>query len=159
MMNRLMQVGLLFALTSSAFAQKPTASAENAGLIFLKGKPAPRENFTVTVYVQTLVPDDKTFRCTVSNVTFEPTARTNWHSHQAGQLLLVTDGTGYTQERGGPIQVLHKGDVIQCKPSVEHWHGASPNRSMTHVAINPNTENGVVIWKKPVTDAEYRQKP
>lgn len=78
-----------------------------------------------------------------------------WHAHQAGQILLVTDGTGYTQEKGKPLQVLYKGDVIVRKPGVEHWHGTAPHSSMTHIAINPNTENGTVNWLKPVTDAEY----
>lgn len=71
-----------------------------------------------------------------------------WHAHQAGQILLVADGTGYTQEKGKPLQVLYKGDVIVRKPGVEHWHG-------THMAINPNRANGIVNWLKPVADAEY----
>jgi quercetin dioxygenase-like cupin family protein len=69
--------------------------------------------------------------------------------------LIVTEGIGYHQERGKPIEVIKKGDVVKCLPNVEHWHGASKNSSMTHIAVNPNTENGVVIWMGPVTDAEY----
>lgn len=136
-------------LAQAAFSQSP---------IFKKGSRGPASSFTGTVWVTQLVPNDSTFQCVVGNVIFEPGARSFWHTHQAGQLLLVIDGNGYTQERGKPLQVLHRGDVITCKPGVEHWHGAAPNSSMTHISINPNTENGVVTWLKPVTDAEYPKK-
>lgn len=125
------------------------------GQIFKKGKRGPADTFTGTVWVSQLVPNDSTFQCVVGNVTFEPGARSFWHTHQAGQLLLVTDGKGYTQERGKPVRLLRKGDVITCKPGVEHWHGAAPGSAMTHISINPNTENGVVTWLRPVSDAEY----
>ncbi|MCE7040400.1 cupin domain-containing protein [Dyadobacter sp. CY312] len=91
----------------------------------------------------------------MGSVTFEKGARSNWHSHPAGQILLVTNGTGYHQQRGKPIEVIKKGDVIKCLPGVEHWHGASKRSPMTHVAVNPNTENGVITWLLPVTDSEY----
>jgi quercetin dioxygenase-like cupin family protein len=128
------------------------------GQVFKKGNRGPATWFTGTVWVNQLVVSDSTFQCGVANVSFEPGARSFWHTHQSGQILLVTDGTGYTQERGKPVQLLHKGDVIICKPGVEHWHGASPSNAMTHIAINPNTENGIVVWLKPVTDTEYPSK-
>ena len=99
--------------------------------------------------------NDSPFNCVMGSVTCEPGARSNWHTHPAGQILLVTEGTGYTQERGKQIQVIHKGDVIKCLPNVEHWHGATPATSMTHIAINPNAEKGVVTWLQKVTDKEY----
>lgn len=136
---------LLFTLSTKAQSTQP----------FNKGSRGSATNFTGKVWVAAMVPYDSTFHCVVANVTFEPGARSNWHTHQAGQILLVTDGSGYTQEKGKPLQVLHKGDVLICKPDVEHWHGATPHSSMTHIAINPNTENGIVNWLKPVTDAEY----
>lgn len=112
-------------------------------------------NFTGTVWVHPLVPKDSIFNIVAGNVTFEPGARSYWHTHNAGQLLLVTDGTGYTQEKGKPIHVFHKGDCITCPPNVEHWHGASPESPMTHIAINPNADKGIVTWLRPVTDLEY----
>jgi quercetin dioxygenase-like cupin family protein len=131
--------------------------SENQNSIFPKGEKAPAEYFTGTVWVRSLVPDDTTFNCLISNVTFEPGARTNWHKHPAGQILLVTEGTGYYQEKGKPIQLLHKGDVVKCLPNVEHWHGASPDSRLTHIAINPNTENGIVVWLRKVSDEEYHK--
>ncbi|MBB6130836.1 (R)-mandelonitrile lyase [Mucilaginibacter lappiensis] len=123
--------------------------------IFPEGERGSAQNFTGTVWVHVLVPNDSTFNCSVGNVTFEPGARSFWHTHQAGQILLVTDGTGYTQEKGKPVKTIHKGDVIICKPGVEHWHGAAPGSAMTHISINTNTQNGVVTWLQSVTDQDY----
>ncbi|GAB4009860.1 hypothetical protein GCM10028808_19470 [Spirosoma migulaei] len=124
-------------------------------VIFPKGDKAPAENFTGTVWVNSLVPDDATYNCVVGSVTFEVGARSNWHSHPAGQLLLITDGTGYYQEKGKPIQLMHKGDVVKCPPNTEHWHGASPQSMMSHISIIPNSEKGIAVWLKKVTDQEY----
>lgn len=132
----------------------PAAAPQNS--VFPKGERAPTANFTGAVYVYPLVKDDATFNCTSSSVTFEPGARSNWHTHPAGQILMVTDGTGYYQEAGQPVRLLRKGDVVQAQPGVKHWHGASPKQGMTHIALNVNTEKGVVTWLQPVTDAEYR---
>jgi quercetin dioxygenase-like cupin family protein len=145
----------LLLLFSAMILLFTSSSKAQSGRIFPKGQRGPATTFTGVVWVTPLVPNDSTFHCLVGNVTFEPGARSYWHTHQAGQILLVIDGEGYTQERGKPVQLLHKGDVITCRPGVEHWHGATPNSSMTHVSINPNAENGVVTWLKPVTDAEY----
>ncbi|SEO93824.1 cupin domain-containing protein [Mucilaginibacter sp. OK283] len=123
-------------------------------IIFSKSTKA-TANFTGTVWVKTLVSLDSTFHCVVGTVTFEPGARSYWHTHNAGQILLVTDGTGYTQQKGKPIRVVHKGDTIICPPNVEHWHGAAPGSSMTHISIIPNADRGVVNWLRPVTDQEY----
>jgi quercetin dioxygenase-like cupin family protein len=104
-----------------------------------------------------LVPNDSVLNCIVGSVTFEPGARSNWHYHPAGQILLVTEGTGYYQEKGTPIRIIRKGDVITCPPYIEHWHGASPGEMMTHIAVNPNTEKGIVIWLQRVSDEEYKK--
>jgi quercetin dioxygenase-like cupin family protein len=90
-------------------------------------------------------------------VVFEPGARNHWHSHPGGQLLLVTDGAGYYQERGKAARRLQKGDVVQIPPDVEHWHGAAPNGRLTHVGIGPNLKKGAATWFGPVTDEEYRE--
>lgn len=117
---------------------------------------APAEHFTGVVWVKTLVPANDLTDCVVSDVTFEPGARNNWHTHPNGQILVVTAGTGYYQQKGKPIQVLHEGDAVNIAPDVVHWHGASPDSQFTHIAINPNvSKGGAVRWLQPVTDKEY----
>ena len=123
--------------------------------IFPKGDKAPAEYFTGTVWVKMIVPNDPTLNCQIVNVVFEPGARNNWHTHPGGQILIVTDGTGYYQEKDKPIQLISKGEVINIPPDVEHWHGASHNNEFTHIAINPNTQKGVVVWLERVIDEEY----
>jgi 4-carboxymuconolactone decarboxylase len=93
--------------------------------------------------------------CSVGSVSFEPGARTNWHSHAGGQILLVTEGTAFYQEKGQAKQILHKGDIATCLPNVEHWHGASPDGRMTHTAIGPNADKGPVVWLGKVDDDIY----
>jgi quercetin dioxygenase-like cupin family protein len=140
----------------TSFAQTtPQAPAGPFSGPFPKGNQAPVANFTGVVYVSMLVKDDPTFNCASSNVTFTPGARSHWHTHAAGQILLVTDGVGYYQEKGQPIRLLRKGEVVQAQPGVEHWHGASPQQGMTHISLNVNTEKGIVDWGRAVTDQEY----
>lgn len=90
----------------------------------------------------------------VGNVTFEPGARTNWHYHPGGQILLVIDGVGYYQEKGNPKKILRKGDVVNCPPNIVHWHGASIDSGFIQLAIT-NTEKSAVVWLQPVTEQEY----
>ena len=129
--------------------------SENSNNIFPKGEKASPDYFTGTTWVKILVQVDPTFNCSIGNVTFEPGARNNWHRHPGGQILIVTDGTGFYQEKGQPIQLLHKGDVVKILPDVVHWHGASPDSGFTHLAINTNTQKGIVEWLERVTDQEY----
>lgn len=112
--------------------------------------------FTGTTYLTRMSPYDETWRSSIANVTFEPSARTNWHSHSGGQILLVTDGIGYYQEKGQPARRLAKGDVVRIPPNVEHWHGAAPNSWFVHVALETNGDTNQVAWLEPVTDEEYR---
>lgn len=147
-------LALVIGLTS--FGQTtPKAPAGPFSGPFPKGERAPVANFTGVVYVATLVKNDDTFNCASSNVTFTPGARSHWHKHAAGQILLVTEGLGYYQEKGQPIRLLRKGEVVQAQPGVEHWHGASPQQAMTHISLNVNTEKGIVDWGRAVTDQEY----
>jgi quercetin dioxygenase-like cupin family protein len=147
----------LFQITLKAQTMN-TNENQNIMSIFPKGDKASPEYFTGTAWVKTLVANDDTLTTIISNVVFEPGARNNWHTHPAGQILICTEGTGYYQEKGKPIQTLHAGDVVKILPGVEHCHGASPTSSFTHIAINVNTEKGVVNWLKPVTDEEYYSK-
>lgn len=93
----------------------------------------------------------------VGNVTFEPGARTKWHLHAGGQILLAIGRIGYYQEKGSPKKILRKGDVIKCLPNVPHWHGASPDNEFIQIAIT-STHKGSTVWLEPVTDEEYKRK-
>ena len=124
--------------------------------IFPKGEKAPPETFTGAVYVQPLAPKNANNNFSVASVTFEPGARAFWHSHPAGQTILVTEGVGLYQEKGKAIRALNKGDVVLCDPDVEHWHGASPETGMTHIVITNYKGDSQVNWLQPVTDEEYK---
>ncbi|MCD0455917.1 cupin domain-containing protein [Chryseobacterium sp. LC2016-27] len=124
--------------------------------LFEKGGKLNSENFTGTVYLKMLITNDKENPVTVGNVTFEAGARTNWHLHPTGQILLVTNGTGYYQEKEQPKKIVRKGDVIKCLPNVEHWHGASVDSHFSHLAIS-NNDKGSVVWLLPVSDEVYHK--
>ena len=126
--------------------------------VFPKGEKVVSENFTGTVWLNYLSETDTVHNVNIGYVTFEPGARTNWHYHKGGQILLVTEGKGLYQEKGKPIEVIKKGDVMKCSPNIEHWHGATPTEAMTHIAIGTNTNIGGAIWLDPVTDDEYNQR-
>lgn len=126
---------------------------------FARGERVNSDHFTGTVWVQMLVNTDTTFDINTGHVTFEPGARTNWHSHPGGQVLLVTSGKGRYQERGKPVREIQPGDVIRCQPDVIHWHGAAPDSEMSHIAIGTNQHKGAVKWMEPVTDEEYGHIP
>jgi len=124
-------------------------------IIFPKGEKITNDHFTGTAWLSMLVPDDSKFNCPIGNVTFEPGARTNWHIHQGGQILLVTAGKGYYQEKGKKARVIRKGDVVMIPSGVNHWHGASANSWFVHIAIMPNSQKGPVEWLEFVSDEEY----
>jgi 4-carboxymuconolactone decarboxylase len=130
-------------------------STNKKDAIFPRGQRAPAEYFTGTAWVSPLVPKDETGTFTIGNVEFEPGCRNNWHTHPRGQILLVTDGDGWYQERGKTARSLTKGDVVVIPSGVEHWHGASRDSSLTHIAISNFGENGPVTWLDRVTDEEY----
>lgn len=118
---------------------------------------APAEYFTGTAWVKILIVPNNETDCTISDVVFEPGARNNWHKHPSNQILIVTEGEGYYQEQGLPIQKLSPGNVVNVLPGVIHWHGASPDSGFTHIAINVNSEKETVNWLEPVSDEEYVQ--
>ena len=128
---------------------------EQQHAIFPAGEKASPSYFTGTAWVNILVPQDETGHYAVGNVVFEPGCRNNWHKHPAGQILLVTDGNGFYQERGRPARLLKKGDIVVIPSHVEHWHGAARDSSLTHIVVTNNSRNGAVEWLSPVTDQEY----
>jgi quercetin dioxygenase-like cupin family protein len=119
----------------------------------------PTETFTGTVHVTPLTQGEEPSCLTCASVGFEPGARSAWHSHPKGQLLVVTNGAGLIQEWGKPVRRIQKGDVIWTPPGVKHWHGAAPNSALTHTAIQESLNGKVVEWMDKVTDAEYRTTP
>ena len=131
-------------------------SAEPTTLIFPKGEPITSDNFAGTAWLTILVTADSTNDTAVGNVTFEPGARTNWHLHPDGQIILATGGVGYYQEKGSPKKVLHKGDVIVCPPNVPHWHGASTDSAFVQLAIT-SREDGPTEWLQVVSEEEYQR--
>lgn len=130
-------------------------ATENKNILFPKGEKAPADYFTGTAWIKNLAPADDIFNTVIANVVFEPGARNNWHTHAGGQILIATHGTGYYQEKGKPIQLLGKGDVVRIAPGVLHWHGASSDSEFAHIAVNTNTQTGIVEWLQRVTDEEY----
>lgn len=124
--------------------------------VFPKGEKVTNDNFIGTVWVNYLSETDTIHHVNIGSVTFEAGARTNWHYHKGGQILLVTEGTGLYQEKGKPVEIINKGDVMKCPPDIEHWHGATPDESMTHIAIGTNTNIGGAVWLQPVSDVEYQ---
>lgn len=131
--------------------------AETNNQPFKKGEINPYgEFFTGETHLNMLVKKDDVFNSSIGNVTFEKGARTNWHKHSGGQILLVTMGVGRYQERNKEIQELKKGDVVKIPPNVEHWHGAAPNSEFAHISIETNIPNNVTTWLDKVSDNEYK---
>ncbi len=144
---------LLAAVSCTPMEEVNTTESDTT--IFPKGNKAPSDFFTGTAWVHGLVSNDSIYTMNAGKVTFEPQDRSNWHSHPAGQILIVTSGVGYHQIEGQAKEVIRKGDVVKCPPDAVHWHGASQDSSMTHIYILPNTEKGVVEWMDAVTDEEF----
>jgi quercetin dioxygenase-like cupin family protein len=122
------------------------------------GQEGPAEWFTGKVWIEPLfeAPEPARIRC--ASVTFEPCARTAWHTHPLGQTLVVTSGLGWAQCEGGPIKEIRPGDVVWFSPNEKHWHGAMPTSAMTHVAIQEALDGKVVDWMERVSDAQYGGK-
>lgn len=118
-------------------------------------KQGPADWFTGSVRINPLFQAHDPGRATGIDVTFEPGARTAWHTHPLGQTLIVTSGCGLTQRWGGPIEEIHPGDVIIFPPNQKHWHGAAPNTGMTHIAIQEQLDGTAVDWLEHVSDEQY----
>jgi quercetin dioxygenase-like cupin family protein len=121
----------------------------------LSSRRGPADYFTGVVRLDSEFKRTAPARVAGAIVTFEPGARTAWHTHPLGQTLIVTFGLGRVQCVGGPIEEIHPGDVVWIAPNVKHWHGASPKRAMTHVAIQEQLDGETVQWLEHVTDEQY----
>ena len=116
----------------------------------------PAESFTGTVRIDPLFQSPEPARALGVSVTFEPGARTAWHTHPLGQTLIVTAGCGLVQSRGGPIEKIRPGDVVWCPAGEKHWHGATATTAMTHIAIVERLDGKAVDWMEKVTDEQYQ---
>ena len=116
----------------------------------------PAQWFTGTVRIDPLFQPSGPARAAGNAVTFEPGARTAWHTHPLGQTLIVTFGHGLAQREGGPVDEIRAGDVVCFGPGEKHWHGASPTAAMTHIAIQESLDGKAVDWLEHVTDAQYQ---
>ena len=116
---------------------------------------APAEYFTGTVRIDPLFQAPEPARASAGSVTFEPGARTAWHTHPLGQTLIIVSGFGRVQREGGPIEEVRPGDVVWFPPGLKHWHGASPTTAMTHIAIQETLNGKNVDWLEKVSDEQY----
>jgi len=123
-------------------------------MTFPRGEKITNNNFIGNAWLYQMIMPDSLNQTKVGSVTFEPGARTNWHLHPGGQILLITGGTGYYQEKGSPKRIIKKGDVVKCPAKLPHWHGASKDDMLIQIAIT-NTHKGPPVWLQPVTDEEY----
>ena len=115
----------------------------------------PEDWFTGTVRIDPLFPVHAPARAAGACVTFEPGARTAWHTHPLGQTLIVTAGCGWVQREGGPVEEIHPGDVVWFPPGEKHWHGAKATTALTHIAVQEQLDGKVVQWMEKVTDEQY----
>lgn len=115
----------------------------------------PSDWFTGTVRVDPLFPVAEPSRVAANAVTFEPGARTAWHTHPLGQMLIVTFGSGKVQRAGGPVEDIRPGDVVRFAPGEKHWHGAAPGTAMTHIAIQESLDGKAVEWLEHVSEEDY----
>ncbi|HVZ97520.1 MAG TPA: cupin domain-containing protein [Chitinophagaceae bacterium] len=117
----------------------------------------PEDWFTGNVRIDPLFQPNESRRAAAALVTFEPGARTAWHTHPLGQTLIVTSGAGWVQREGGPVEEIHPGDVVWFAANEKHWHGATATTAMTHIAIQENLNGKVVEWMEKVSDEQYRK--
>ena len=144
---------VLFTILFAASLFKKVAAQDSS--IFPKGEIGKNtDNYTGTIWLNELNQPDSNFNFSIAVATYAPGSKLDWHIHPGGQILLVTEGTGYYQEKGKPGQIVQKGDVIKCSPGVAHWHAAAPKSSFAYIAISP-AQKGKTIWLQRVTDAEY----
>ena len=148
----------------SLVCSAPALAQQAAGLVITRAtarpsRVAPAENFTGTVRVQPLFDTTATMRAYGASVSFESGARTAWHTHARGQVLIVTEGVGRVQRWSGPVEEIRAGDVVRIPPNVKHWHGAGPTSAMTHIAIVETLNGRNTDWMEKVSDDQYNAPP
>ncbi|WP_426752937.1 (R)-mandelonitrile lyase [Myxococcus sp. Y35] len=149
-------------VVSSALAAEPGGSSRRLDIQRNGSQPSskgPAANFTGSVRVDPLFQPNAPARASGAYVTFEPGARTAWHTHPLGQTLIVTAGLGRVQLWGSAMEEIRPGDVVRIPPGQKHWHGASPETAMTHIAIQEVLDGKNVEWMEKVTDAQYGSRP
>ncbi|UEP23248.1 cupin domain-containing protein [Burkholderia ambifaria] len=149
------------AATNAAEPQTAPASAAAQQVMHPGSQPSivgPAAYFTGKVRIDPVWPANGDINASGGLVTFEPGARSAWHTHPKGQYFVVVSGVGYTQEWGEPIRELHPGDVVWCPPGVKHWHGAAPVNAMTHLAVTGTVDGKNVEWMEKVTDEQYNAR-
>jgi quercetin dioxygenase-like cupin family protein len=119
---------------------------------------APAEHFTGSVSIEFLFDVHDPSRAVGASVTFQPAARTAWHTHPLGQTLIVTAGVGWIQQWGGPVEEIRNGDVVWIPAGTKHWHGAAPGTTMTHIAITEKLDGNAVTWMEKVSDEQYHRQ-
>ncbi len=124
------------------------SQAQTGATIFPKGELSTDEHHTGGIWLNELNVGDSTFDPSIAVATYDAGAKLNWHTHPGGQVLLITEGTGYYQERGKPVRIIRKGDVIKCLPGVEHWHGASPESGFAYIAVTPTQKEKQFGWSR-----------
>jgi quercetin dioxygenase-like cupin family protein len=159
--NRRSALKLAAAMAVAAIGLSAAASAEQHMEITRVGsRPStqgPSDWFTGTVRIDPLFDRAEPSRVAGASVTFEPGARTAWHTHPLGQTLIVTSGCGWAQREGGPVEEIRPGDVVWFAPGEKHWHGATATTAMTHIAIQEKLNGSPVTWLEKVTDGQYRK--
>lgn len=154
MKNSILSI-VLFLLNQLLLAQEPLKYTTNMKSFTEKGIPAPKDHFTGVVWVNMNVLPEDGYNANIGTVTFEPTSRTNWHSHKSGQILFIVKGTGYYQLEGEQIQIMKEGDVVKIPKNIKHWHGASHQSTMQHIAMITDYDEDKTEWFEPVTDDIY----
>src|SRR6201987_1372538 len=157
-MKLLAAAALSVSLLASAFAQAKKTDSQEINIIRRGEQPSREgsgENFTGVVRVAPLFQANAPARASGALVTFEPGARTAWHTHPLGQVLIVTAGTGRVQRWGDPVDEIRQGDVIWIPPGQKHWHGAAPTSAMTHIAVTEQIDGKTVDWMEKVSDTQY----
>lgn len=149
-------LGAMLSIAAHGQTKNPTKMTETSnGALFPKGDKLPDSYFTGNAFLTPLLAKDKNNDFAMGSVTFESGARTNWHTHPRGQVLIVTEGNGFYQEKGKMARPITKGDVVNIPENTEHWHGAAATTKMVHIAITNYEGETNVVWLNPVSDQEY----
>ncbi len=153
-MKTIISICFITAIILSCKQENQEVPSPEQTLQFNKGNKIENNNFTGNAWLEMLVEADSINQNSVGSVTFEAGARTNWHLHPNGQIILALEGKGYYQEKGSPKRILSKGDVVKCPPNLPHWHGASEDSEFIQVAITSRVD-GPTEWLEKVSDNEY----